>query len=132
MLTTEEMKVALARIVTNIKNMWSTNDIFKKLLDRLLDVLLRLHLAGARTSKYNSYVARKAKNKYTVDDSFLSSNSQRNLISTEYKKKRKREQKLQMITDKEKQAKYKDQISKNDQRIDFFRKLNRHSVASVR
>lgn len=132
MLKTEEKKVALTRIITSIKNMWSTSNTFTKLLDHLLDVLLKLHLAGNRTSKYNAYAAEKAKNKPTKSNAVISSNRRRNLISIEYKKKQKREQKLQMTTDKEKQAKYKNQISKNDQRIDFFRKLNTHKVVLVR
>lgn len=38
------------RIMTNIKNMWSTNTIFQKLLGHLLLVLLRFHLTGNRAA----------------------------------------------------------------------------------
>jgi hypothetical protein len=84
MLKNEQMLVALNLIITNVKNMWSTNKIFFKLLDHLLGVLLKLHLAGNRTKNYKAYVSRKAKKKSTVvNSSTISSDLKRNLIQAE-------------------------------------------------
>jgi len=84
MLKNEQMLVALNLIITNIKNMWNTNTIFFNLLDHLLGVLLKLHLAGNRTKNYKAYVSRKAKKKSTVvNSSSISSDLKRNLIQAE-------------------------------------------------
>jgi hypothetical protein len=92
MLKNEQMLVALNLIITNIKNTWSTNTIFFNLLDHLLNVLLKLHLAVNRTRNYKAYVSRKAKDKSTVvNNSSISSDRKRNLIQAEYKKERKQE-----------------------------------------
>ena len=55
-LHSEEMSIALTSIITNIKNMWSNNTIFKKLLDHLLNVLLKFHLAENRAAEYSEYI----------------------------------------------------------------------------
>ena len=52
----EEMSIALTFIITNIKNMWSDNTIFKQLLDHLLNVLLKFHLAENRAAEYSEYI----------------------------------------------------------------------------
>ncbi len=125
MLKSEQMLVAINLIITNIKNMWNTNKIFFKLLDHLLGVLLKLHLAGNRTKNYKAYVSRKAKNKSTVvNNSSISSDRKSNLIQAEYKKKRKREEKKTRIDE--------GQSIKSDKRIDYFRKLKKHKAISVR
>ncbi|KAL4215411.1 hypothetical protein AB4K20DRAFT_1964200 [Rhizopus microsporus] len=63
----EEISIALTSIITNIKNMWSDNIIFKKLLDHLLNVLLKLHLAENRAAEYSKYIKNiKEKSKSTT------------------------------------------------------------------
>jgi hypothetical protein len=50
---------ALTRYMTNMANMWSGRSLFNKLLGKLLDVLLRIHLTPTREQKYQEWVANK-------------------------------------------------------------------------
>lgn len=136
-LKSEEMQAARTRIITNIKNMWRSNGIFKKLLDRLLQVLLEIHLAGNRVGEYRSYIENKIKEKSlvkdsTVNGSCISGNNRRNIIAQEYKKMRKREQNLQKTNDNERRSRYEDQIARNKQRIISFKNLQKTRAVSVK
>jgi hypothetical protein len=55
-LKSNEMENALVKVITNMKNMWNTPKIFYCLMNSLLDVLLRVHLAPNRDTKYRSYI----------------------------------------------------------------------------
>ncbi|KAG2234571.1 hypothetical protein INT48_000474 [Thamnidium elegans] len=128
----QEEKVAVTtKIMTNIKNMWVSNNIFTKLLDRLVSVLLKLHLADSRANDYMSYIAEKKKEREDKKEKgaernvpVVSSNRRRELVRKEYKKK-KLEQKLQKMADKEKQEKCKHHVQKSEQRINFFKSLRK-------
>lgn len=129
----QEEKVAVTtKIMTNIKNMWASNNIFTKLLDRLVSVLLKLHLAGSRAKDYMSYIAEKKKEREDKKGKgaernvlVVGSNRRRELVRGEYKKKKKLEQKLQKMADKEKQEKFKHHVQKSEQRINFFKSLRK-------
>jgi hypothetical protein len=96
------MENALVKVVTNMKNMWNTPKIFYGLMNSLLDVLLRVHLAPNREAKYRSYIQKKAEERLkkdsqqSIDDNNristfadLPRNARRNIVrGEEYKKKR--------------------------------------------
>ncbi|ORE04624.1 hypothetical protein BCV72DRAFT_231266 [Rhizopus microsporus var. microsporus] len=95
------MENALGKVTTNIKNKWSTPKIFYGLMNSLLDVLLRVHLAPKREAKYRSCIQKKAEERskkdsqQSVDDNSRTStfadlprNARRNILrGEEYKKK---------------------------------------------
>jgi hypothetical protein len=53
------MKIALQTYTTNYQNMWSKASRFRKLLNHLILVLLKIHLAPIREKKYKDYVKSK-------------------------------------------------------------------------
>ncbi|KAI9255367.1 hypothetical protein EDC94DRAFT_650689 [Helicostylum pulchrum] len=55
------MKMSLSKYATNFEVMWSDLKRPLKVLNRLLDILLKIHLAPEREQKYKAYVARKKK-----------------------------------------------------------------------
>ena len=104
----EEISIALTSIITNIKNMWSDNTIFKKLLDHLLNVLLKLHLAENRVTEYSEYIKNvKEKSKSTtvatssVSNSFSTIDHKQYVLRSEYKKLNKLERELENLDDDE-------------------------------
>ncbi|KAK4509640.1 uncharacterized protein ATC70_006942 [Mucor velutinosus] len=57
----ELMMVARGLYKTNLENMWASNKIFNKSLNKLLEILLRAHLAPKRESHYWELQQTKAK-----------------------------------------------------------------------
>ncbi|KAK4510172.1 Up in starvation [Mucor velutinosus] len=57
----ELMMVARGLYKTNLENMWASNKVFNKSLNKLLDILLRVHLAPKRESHYWKRQQTKAK-----------------------------------------------------------------------
>ena len=55
------MKMSLSKYATNFEVMWSDSKRPLKVLNRLLDILLKIHLAPEREQKYKAYVAKKKK-----------------------------------------------------------------------
>ncbi|KAI8091496.1 hypothetical protein BDF21DRAFT_332533, partial [Thamnidium elegans] len=55
------IKMALSTYMTNFENMWSDGKRATKVLNRLIDVLLKIHLAPQRETKYKLYLAKKKK-----------------------------------------------------------------------
>ncbi|KAI8095542.1 hypothetical protein BDF21DRAFT_329988, partial [Thamnidium elegans] len=55
------MKMALSTYMTNFENMWSDGKRTTKVLNRLIDVLLKIHLAPQRETKYKIYLAKEKK-----------------------------------------------------------------------
>ncbi|KAI9273174.1 hypothetical protein EDC94DRAFT_185419 [Helicostylum pulchrum] len=51
-LSSVEMSIARNTYFTNLKNMWDKKKLFNSILNHLLDVLLRVHLAPKRERKY--------------------------------------------------------------------------------
>jgi hypothetical protein len=50
------MKIALQTYTTNYQNMWSKANRFRKLLNHLILVLLKIHLAPIKEKKYKDYI----------------------------------------------------------------------------
>ncbi|CEG75073.1 hypothetical protein RMATCC62417_10179 [Rhizopus microsporus] len=59
----EAMKVALEMFKVNFKNMWTDKKIINKLLDKVILVLLRLHLAESRESQRKRNILKKPQTK---------------------------------------------------------------------
>ncbi|CAO3636577.1 unnamed protein product [Mucor hiemalis] len=138
-ITLEEALVVISQITTNIENMWRDNNIFHKLLDNLLNVLLRLHLAGGREREYRSYLDRKQKHVLASEkqkgppssEQSITSNRKREIIALEFKKKRKRESKLATIEKEDEKVKLRGQIYRNEERIRYFKALKRRQPEVV-
>ncbi|CAO3646917.1 unnamed protein product [Mucor hiemalis] len=138
-ITSEEAHVVISQITTNIENMWRGNNIFQKLLDNLLNVLLRLHLAGGREREYRSYLDRKQKHLLASEkqkgpsssEQSITSNRKREIIALEFKKKRKRESKLATIEEEDEKVKLRGQIYRNEERIRYFKALKRRQPEVV-
>ncbi|ORE01548.1 hypothetical protein BCV72DRAFT_265745 [Rhizopus microsporus var. microsporus] len=101
------MSIALISITTDIKNMWSGNTIFKKLLDHLLNVLLKLHLAESRAAEYSEYI-KNIKEKSKLTTVATSSN----------------------LDDKDKRQRYKRRITQGHDRITYSKSLPKKTVSS--
>ena len=132
----EEMSIALTFIITNIKNMWSDNTIFKKLLDHLLNVLLKLHLAENRAAEYSEYIKNiKEKSKSTtvatssVSNSFSTIDHKRYVLRSEYKKLNKLERELESLDDDEdKRQRFERRITRGHDRITYLKSLPKKTV----
>ncbi|KAG2232519.1 hypothetical protein INT48_005409 [Thamnidium elegans] len=100
------MKTTLSKYITNFEVIWSDSKRLLKVLNRLLDLLLKIHLAPEREQKYKAYVAKKKneteqkKQLYINEEeattiqspiSFMnkSRNGKRNLVNNERKRRRK-------------------------------------------
>lgn len=132
----EEMSIALTFIITNIKNMWSDNTIFKKLLDHLLNVLLKLHLAENRAAEYSEYIKNiKEKSKSTtvatssVSNSFSIIDHKRHILRSEYKNLNKLERKLENLDDEDKRQRYERRITRGHDRITYFKSLPKKTAS---
>jgi hypothetical protein len=55
-----ERSIALAKIATNFANLWSNNKLINSLLNKVIEVLLRIHLAPTRESQYREYLEKRA------------------------------------------------------------------------
>ncbi|ORE07187.1 hypothetical protein BCV72DRAFT_190138, partial [Rhizopus microsporus var. microsporus] len=106
-LKSHEMVNALVDVTTNMKNMWSTPKIFYGLMNSLLDVLLRVHLAPNREAKYRSYIQKRTEERskkdsqQSVDDNSRTSifanlprNARKNIVRDEEYKEKKHEAKI--------------------------------------
>ncbi|KAI9245942.1 hypothetical protein EDC94DRAFT_687005, partial [Helicostylum pulchrum] len=60
---THAMKLALAGYMVNFSNMWKKSNRFYKLLNNLLQVLLKIHLAPTRERRYKDFIAQKKQEK---------------------------------------------------------------------
>ena len=135
-LHSEEMSIALTSIITNIKNMWSDNIIFKKLLDHLLNVLLKLHLAENRVTEYSEYIKNvKEKSKSTtvatssVSNSFSTIDHKQYVLRSEYKKLNRLERKLENLDDDEdKRQRFERRITRGHDRITYLKSLPKKTV----
>ncbi|ORE20077.1 hypothetical protein BCV71DRAFT_262345 [Rhizopus microsporus] len=118
-LHSEEMLIALASIITNIKNMWSDNTIFKKLLDHLLNVLLKSHLAENRAAEYSEYIKNiKEKSKSTT-------------VATSSLNKLERE--LESLDDDEdKRQRFERRITRGHGRITYLKSLPKKTVSRMK
>ncbi|CEG81643.1 hypothetical protein RMATCC62417_15816 [Rhizopus microsporus] len=132
----EEMSIALISIITNIKNMWSDNTIFKKLLDHLLNLLLKLHLAENRAAEYSKYIKNiKEKSKLiteatsSVSNSFSTIDHKRHALRSEYKKLNKLKRKLENLDDEDKRQRYERRITRGHDRITYFNSLPKKTVS---
>ncbi|CAO3657432.1 unnamed protein product [Mucor hiemalis] len=85
-------QIALQSYITNFKNMWSDKIMINKLLDKVLIVLLRLHLAPTRESRrremMNSHLEKDKEEKRPTK------NYSRNILRLEMKKPKRYEKKL--------------------------------------
>ncbi|CAO3607904.1 unnamed protein product [Mucor hiemalis] len=85
-------QIALQSYITNFKNMWSDKIMINKLLDKVLIVLLRLHLAPTRESRrremMNSHLEKDKEEKRPTK------NYSRNILRLEMKKLKRYEKKL--------------------------------------
>ncbi|CEP17646.1 hypothetical protein [Parasitella parasitica] len=52
----ELMQITLDLSKTNLKNMWPNNKLFIKTLNKLLEILLRIHLAPKRERQYKEFI----------------------------------------------------------------------------
>lgn len=89
------MKLALAGYMINFSNMWSEPKRYIKLLNRLLQVLLKIHLAPMREKKYKEDVAKKIQEKENMKQTALATsvklaNKSRNSRRRVFKDERKR------------------------------------------
>ncbi|KAL4212919.1 hypothetical protein AB4K20DRAFT_1965860 [Rhizopus microsporus] len=117
-LHSEEMSIALTSIITNIKNMWSDNTIFKKLLDYLLNVLLKSHLAENRVTEYSEYIKNiKEKSKSTT-------------VATSSLNKLKRE--LESLDDEDKRQRFERRITRGHDRITYLKSLPKKTVLRMK
>ena len=112
---TEEKVNVMSHLITNMKNMWSKNTIFQKLLDHLLLVLLRIHLAGIRESNKDQANVKKKIKSYP-------SNHKRNVIFHERKKLKKLNQKLN-AADPVNKIKAKERVYRSEKRVAYFESL---------
>jgi hypothetical protein len=123
---------ALTRYMTNMANMWSGRSLFNKLLGKLLDVLLRIHLVPTREQKYQEWVAKKktdreeSKNtsKITSDKTdfwCLSRNQKRDIIRSELYKFQKYQTKHVTSTAPDRQNKWFTRKNRSEARIQFFK-----------
>ncbi|KAI9248112.1 hypothetical protein EDC94DRAFT_625148, partial [Helicostylum pulchrum] len=60
-LSSSEMSIARDIYNANFKTMWGKKKLFNSTLNHLIDVLLRVHLAPERKSKYREMKAEKKK-----------------------------------------------------------------------
>ncbi|CEG80539.1 hypothetical protein RMATCC62417_14861 [Rhizopus microsporus] len=129
-----EMGIVRKTYATNLHNIWSDKRLFSKLLDHLLDVLLRIHLAPKREKEYREFVKQridKAKEKQEKrEDLFLESSNQpfsrnqlRDILRAEYKNIKKYK-KNGMKNDEEK-AKWEARVKSCEKRIAYFK--NEHT-----
>ncbi|ORE06181.1 hypothetical protein BCV72DRAFT_329352 [Rhizopus microsporus var. microsporus] len=133
----EEMSIALAFIVTNIKNIWSDDIIFKKLLDNLLNVLLKLRLAENKAAEYSEYIKNiKEKSKSTtvvtssVSSTLSTIDHKRHVLRSEYKKINTLERKLENLDDEDKMQRYVRRITRGHDRITYIKGLPKKTVSS--
>ena len=112
----EEKVNVMSHLITNIKNMWSKNTIFQKLLDHLLLVLLRIHLAGIREANKDQANEKKKKIKS------YPSNHKRNVILLERKKLKKLNQKSNAAGSFDK-VKAKERVLRCERRVAYFESL---------
>lgn len=112
----EEMTNVMTKIMTNIKNMWSKNTIFQKLLDNVLLVLLRQHLAPQRETRKQEEV------KKVKRDKAHPSLHKRNVVHYEEKKLKKLTQKMN-DADPQKRAKAVERFEKSKIRVRNFKRL---------
>ncbi|PHZ15313.1 uncharacterized protein RHIMIDRAFT_87183 [Rhizopus microsporus ATCC 52813] len=132
----EEMSISLTSITTNIKNIWSDNTIFKKLLDHLLNALLKLHLAESKAVEYSEYIKNtKEKSKSiteatsSVSNSFSTIDYKRYVLLSEYKKLSTLECKLENLDDEDKRQRYERRITRGHDRITYFKSLPKKTVS---
>ncbi|PHZ09986.1 uncharacterized protein RHIMIDRAFT_293945, partial [Rhizopus microsporus ATCC 52813] len=131
-LKSHEMVNALVDVTTNMKNMWSTPKIFYGLMNSLLDVLLRVHLAPNREAKYRSYIQKRTEERLkkdsqqSVDDNSRTSifanlprNARKNIVRDEEYKEKKHEAKIKRKS--EEAHKWKAKVDTYQKRIDGYK-----------
>lgn len=87
------MALTLDMYITNFKNMWNNKKIINKLLDKLLIVLLRLHLAPNRESIRQQIISNRPKKS---NEKRLSKNYARYILRSEKKKLQKHQKKMKV------------------------------------
>ncbi|KAL0582181.1 hypothetical protein ABG067_008034, partial [Albugo candida] len=63
------MDIAVTNFITNFSLMWKDKKIINRLLNKLIEVLLKIHLAPVREKKYRAYVDNIKKNNESTDKS---------------------------------------------------------------
>lgn len=110
----EAMSGALATFIVNFKNMWAEKKTINKLLDKVILVLLRLHLAETRESGRKMYILKKTPAKKQGQNSLK--NHARLVCRKEEKKLKKLRRKMKSARYSEKE-KVKSRIVKAEQRL---------------
>ncbi|KAI9469980.1 MAG: hypothetical protein EXX96DRAFT_491617, partial [Benjaminiella poitrasii] len=101
------MSTALSQYGTNFANMWADKKIFLSLLNSVLEVLLRMHLAPNRYKAYLDFVESKQKEILAGKDTTkkaLSRDQKRNILRHQEYKKRQCKEKATSVFIKGKQA----------------------------
>lgn len=123
-LQSEEAQSVINALISNVENMWQSTQIFNKLLDKLLLVLLKLYLSPKRTNEYKRFTEKKTKKN-------KKSNRKHQVLYFEKKKLRKFENKLEEVTRAQK-AKVEIQRDKSKARVDYLKSLLPTSAFLVR
>lgn len=105
--------------------MWATSNIFNKILDKLLLVLLKLHLASSRSHNYAQFMRRK---KRRVQIAHKSATNVK-FCTLREKKLNKLKQKLQTVRADE-QAKVLEKLDRSQVRVQYFKSLPTFIVCS--
>jgi hypothetical protein len=120
-LSPPEMEVALKTYKTNFSNMWKAGTISNKLLNHLLDVLLRVHLAPKREAKRTEYIEeisqKNPNHPSTVGLKPLSRNDIHNIIRAESHNIKKCERKAAI------DSKWQDKLKACQDKINYCRSL---------
>jgi hypothetical protein len=132
---------ALEKYKVNMANMWTGRTQMNKLLNKLIEVLLKVHLAPTRERKYREHIAKKRQESQfktknggneawsfinSMDFGSLSRNEKRDIIRSEEYKKAKNQKKY----DSGKGTKWLQKKMRNEERISFFKsKMNQVKVS---
>jgi hypothetical protein len=131
---------ALDKYKVNMANMWTGRTQMNKLLNKLIEVLLKVHLAPTRECKYREYIAKRQESQSKtknggneawsfinrMDFGSLSRNEKRDTIRSEEYKKAKNQKKY----DSGKGIKWLQKKMRNEERISFFKsKMNQVKVS---
>lgn len=130
-------KAALVQFKTNFDNLWKSNDLMYRAVNKVIDVLLKLHLAPKRQKEYQTYVAsikksndeKERKSADEIPFSDLSRDHQRLILRAEHRKLKKYEEKAKTETDSEK---WEIRRKKADDRIKaFHEEINKVNILVV-
>jgi hypothetical protein len=83
-----ERNIALNKIATNFANLWSNNKLINSLVNKVTEVLLKIHLGPIRESQYREYLEKRAliksdENKNENMEKHVTRNKKREVIRNE-------------------------------------------------